>query len=703
MMGRALKIVGILVAIVAVIFIGISVYVTTMLDPNDYKDRINEAVAESTGRQLTLDGDLEFSVFPSLRIAIGSASLSNAPGFGDEPFARIAGAELSVALLPLLSERLEIERASLSGLELNLARNAQGQNNWQDLGGGESSAPAQTGSASDAGPGAGGELALGIGSVAVEDARVSWSDAQTGEDWVLDNFSLEASNLGNAAAFPLEIAFLLSGDAVTVDVESQMNATLDVSANVYTLADLSVEIAGSGPSWPGGEGDVELTFEQFVANLDAGTLSLQGLRLIALGLDVSGTLEGRNLLGDLELNGGVSFAQFNPRDLMEVFDAAIETADADVLGSASAQAQFAYSSSAMSLNDLRLSLDDSTLQGRVAVVGQRFDFDLDVDDINIDRYLPPAEEGAAAEDEGSVDEVDLPVQMLRNFESRGNLAFASTKFLNLTFTNASFDLRAGNGSLVITPSADFYGGTISGSLGIDVVGENAARLSLDQDIRGFDIAPFARDFLASETLSGTGRLTLDVAATGRNVGEINRDLDGDVSFAFTDGAWEGFDIWYELRRLRARASGGDVPARPSGAPRTPFQSIAATGVVEDGMLTNRDLNAQLQYLTLAGGGTVNLLNDEMNFDLTARFPDSAAFADAPELETLAGSSLPLVVTGTVAVPVIRPDFSAIVRQRVQSEVQSEVEEVQNEVNERVEEERDELRDRVRDRLRGILD
>jgi AsmA protein len=169
-----------------------------------------------------------------------------------------------------------------------------------------------------------------------------------------------------------------------------------------------------------------------------------------------------------------------------------------------------------------------------------------------------------------------------------------------------------------------------------------------------------------------------------------------VAFTFSEGALEGFDIWYELRRLSAVSSGDPAPERPAGPRRTPFSSIAATGVVEDGLLTNQDLSAALQYMSLSGAGTVNLLNDEMNFDLIAQFPDSSAFADAPELENLADAQLPLTVTGTLAEPSIRPDFAALVRERAQQEVQDAVEE-------RVEEEREELRDRVRDRLRGLFD
>ena len=60
---RALKIVGYvvggLVAIIVIALIGILVFV----DPNDYRDDIERLVEERTGRELTLSGDLELSVF----------------------------------------------------------------------------------------------------------------------------------------------------------------------------------------------------------------------------------------------------------------------------------------------------------------------------------------------------------------------------------------------------------------------------------------------------------------------------------------------------------------------------------------------------------------------------------------------------------------------------------------------------------------
>src|SRR5262245_14258664 len=135
-MNKILKVVAIVVGAVVVIVIAALVAVGFLFNPNDYKPQISAAVQKATGRTLTLDGDLALTVFPTVRIQVGSATISNAQGFGPAPMAKIGGAELRVSLWPLLFGNVQIGKAQLSGLELNLARDARGRNNWQDLGGG---------------------------------------------------------------------------------------------------------------------------------------------------------------------------------------------------------------------------------------------------------------------------------------------------------------------------------------------------------------------------------------------------------------------------------------------------------------------------------------------------------------------------------------------------------------------------------------
>jgi AsmA protein len=678
-MKRLLKIVGIVIGIIVVLFVAVVVVVGMTFDPNDYKADITAAVQRATGRQLTLDGDLSLELFPTIRIAVGGASLANAPGFGNEPMARIGGAELSVGLLPLLSRRVEISEARLKGLTLNLARDARGRNNWQDLGGG-TPAPAGAGGAPAAG-----NLDLGVGAIEVTDAHIVWNDASAGSRWELTDFGLEAQGFGPGKQFPLTMQFAVAGADVAVNVTARTQATLALASNEYRLADLDVTVDGSGKGWPGGSSEAHLKFASLVANLGNETLELGGLTLDFLGLTLAGSLKGEKLLSDLALTGAVDLREFAPLTVLDRFGVKLETADDGVLKHASAKANLIYNSRQIGLRDMQLTLDDSKLTGRVALEGERLAYDLTVDDINVDRYLPPSDQSSKA-DEGSLDEVDLPLDALRGLNAQGNLKLGRAHFSGLTLTNAAFGLTANNGALRLTPSAQLYGGKTAGEIRLQVEGK-AARVALQQSLDGVDVAKLGEDLLGSADITGTGNVKLNLVASGSNLGAMRRGLDGDVAFTIADGSLEGLDLWYELRRARARLDKAALPERPAGTPRTTFTSLSATGMVEDALLTNRDLSGKLDFMTVVGTGTVNLLSNAVNFDLKATFVDGPALQSDPDMVKYAGATVPLRVTGTIDAPSVLPDFGAIAKARVQQEVDKAVEEKKNE-----------LRDKLRERL-----
>jgi AsmA protein len=692
-MAKLLKVLGIVVGALIGLFVIALIGVALLFDPNDYKPEISAAVEEATGRTLTLEGDLELNIFPRLRIALGEAELSDAAGFGTEPFVSIQGARLQVGLLPLiLSQSLEIDEARLDGLILNLARDAQGQGNWESVG--------QAAAAEDADelidddeavePGEGGQLAVAVQAIVIEDAEVNWTDATTGETWQLGDFNLEIEDFGPGVAFPMSTSFALSGAEIAINLAAEMQATADLNGNSYLLEELFVDIDGSGAAWPGGEGVLALQFAALEADLDAETVELSGLVLEFLDVVVSGDLSGTQLFSNLSLAGGVEIEDFDPQDLMELFDVQIETADPDTLERVGASAQLAYDSDRMLLEQMSLRLDDSTLTGSLGMLGETLSFDLAIDEFNADRYLPPAAD-EPQEAEGSLDEVDLPLEFLRGLDANGRFAIGSLQFDGLTFSDLALDVSADDGRIRLTPSAGLYGGTYAGAIGIDVQ-DDTALLTLQQELASVDVATLMLDYLELEMFTGTLSLDMDVAATGANVGEVMRALDGDVSFALSDGTWEGVDVWQQMRRARATFEQEDAPPAPDGEPRTPFSSISASGVIEDAVLTNDDLTASFDFMTIAGAGVVELLNDSMNLDVTATFNDNELLQSDPLMADLVGDSLPLTVTGSLAAPTVRPDFNAMVR--------AEVEEA---VDEAIEEEREELEERLQDRLRGIFD
>jgi len=72
-MSRLIKVVGLVLGVVVLLLATVLIGVSLLFDPNDYKDQITTAVADATGRDFTLEGDLSLSVFPRLAIGLGAA------------------------------------------------------------------------------------------------------------------------------------------------------------------------------------------------------------------------------------------------------------------------------------------------------------------------------------------------------------------------------------------------------------------------------------------------------------------------------------------------------------------------------------------------------------------------------------------------------------------------------------------------------
>src|SRR6185312_10330560 len=166
---RALRILGIIIGCTVAVIILAVIALWLLVNPNDYKGRIEAAVRNSTGRELALTGNIHLAIFPSIALQLGPASLGNPPGFSSsQPFASLQRVSLKVRVLPLLHHQLEVGRIEIDGLDLRLLKNAQGQGNWS-MPAGKQTTPAPQSSRS--------QMTLGgIGGIVVKNSRFSYQD-----------------------------------------------------------------------------------------------------------------------------------------------------------------------------------------------------------------------------------------------------------------------------------------------------------------------------------------------------------------------------------------------------------------------------------------------------------------------------------------------------------------------------------------------
>src|SRR5580658_296291 len=109
---------------------GIAVLVARF-DPNRFKPQIIAAVRSATGRELTIGGRIALSLSLQPTLEVSDVGFSNPPGFSRPQMATLHKLELQLALIPLLSKRVQIEQLVLQQPDILLETNAQGQSNWK--------------------------------------------------------------------------------------------------------------------------------------------------------------------------------------------------------------------------------------------------------------------------------------------------------------------------------------------------------------------------------------------------------------------------------------------------------------------------------------------------------------------------------------------------------------------------------------------
>ena len=124
---KRLRILLWIVMVLAVLAVGTVLVLTQLVDPNEYKPQIARIVAEKTGRDLDLQGDLQLTFFPWLGVETGKLSLANAPGFGETPMVSVENARVQAKLLPLLKRRLEVDTVVLDRPVVHLQVDASGK------------------------------------------------------------------------------------------------------------------------------------------------------------------------------------------------------------------------------------------------------------------------------------------------------------------------------------------------------------------------------------------------------------------------------------------------------------------------------------------------------------------------------------------------------------------------------------------------
>lgn len=658
------------VVVTLVLIIGIgTVALVYLVDWNDFKETIQNQTKKHTGRDLTITGDLSPSVFPWAGISIGEISLANATGFGDQPFAQIGSADVKVELLPLLRKEVNIRTVELKGLNLDLQRAADGSTNWDDL---VQPTTTTTTSSEDSSTevevegGSAAIAALAVGGIEVSDANVSWLDAQSNLDAKLSNFNLNTGAIELGKPFDLNTNFNVASKSM--DLAAAMAGTgevaIDLENQVYSIKGFSFDTDAKGASFPGGALVAKLAAD-IVANMQEQKVNVSGLSLSALGLQLNGQVDVTELDSEPAVRASLKSDSFDPKELMAKLGIeAPQTADASVLSSASLSMNLTASPASAALNDLTITLDDTTFNGQASVPSLagaipplRFDFTVDA--IDLDRYLPPASDAPADADNSDTTTaataasdgdapLGIPSDLIRQLDVDGVFKVNNVKISNLTTESIVVPVTAKNGKVALSGlSALLYQGKIDSNVSLDA-SSNTPQFAFDMSLDGIEADPLLADLLQKNSpLSGKGGFAATLTTSGDSVNAIKAGLNGEFNTAFTDGSVNGVNLGYQIRRAKAALSGQQMTEEDKVV-KTDFSALTVSGQFVNGVMQSDDLDMRSPLLRVGGAGMVDLPQEMIDYTLTTLITGSAQGQGGKDLEALKGVKLSVPIKASFA-------------------------------------------------------
>ena len=635
--------------IVVMLIVIAAVVLPLVIDPNDYKEEIRTAVKDNTGRELTIGGDIEWTVFPSIGLGLSNLELGNRSGFGDQPMLIIGEAGLSVKLIPLFSKKVEVGQVSLRDVSANLRRKANGQNNWEDLAGSQTdSKPTSSSEGSDS-------HKITVSGLEISNANVSWDDA--GQITELKNFVLSVSNIEFGRPFKIE-----GGFSVNVS-QSQLSGEAEFEGLVSSQADgARYGIEGLGFSFKGIQGPAgeSTSLEMAVnanaeVNMDKDRATLSDFVFQFHDLTVKGALEVSSLSNDPKFAGQLSVAEFNPKSFLKALGAEVpQTADAAALTSLQAEMSFVGSSSSADMKNLEVKFDKSIFKGQLKVVNfdhPKLGFDFQIDSLNLDEYLS----------ETTGVESDLTVDAFRGFTGGGNFKIGALIVAGLTATDVSLKMTSnGKGIRLFPISARFYDGQYQGDIKIDASG-NRPILTANEKLTGVRAEGVLQDLTGSARLEGLGDFNLKIRTDLTNSQTTTQKLSGNFGLSFLDGAIVGIDVAETIRSAKAlMGKKEDVAEDSDGDPKTDFSELTMTGVIEQGVMKSDDLMMNSPLLRVTGKGTVNLVNETIDYRVKPVLVGSLEGQDSQGLDELKGVPIPVKLSGSLYEPDISVDILAAI-------------------------------------------
>ena len=689
---KALRIISIIIgSAVALVAAGVGV-LYAMFDGEKLKAELARVVLEQKQRKLDIAGKVELAVWPEVSLRLGRITLSE-PG-GKEEFAALDSARVAVAVMPLLSKQVQVQRIELAGLKATLVKRKDGTLNIADLVGGEkqtagkspSGVPPGTQSAG-AGATANSPVQLDIAGIKISNAQLTWRDEKSGSTTSLSNLDIGSGRiLADGARQSLAVdALSIAAKGKTGDdvFEMKLDAPkllLSPEKSAGEVLSLAATLTGSKRNitaklaLSGVEGNAKaLRIGKLALDLDAkaGETTAKGRLESPVTVDLAAQILAlENLAGKID----IAHPQMPMKQLALPIAGKLRTDLAKQSATLELGTKFDDSKIALKLNVAKFA---------PLALG----FDLDIDQLNVDKYLPPA---AAKPAEKAPKDDKLDFSALKGHDVHGTIRIGALQASKLKLAKLNATLKLAGGRLDVAPlSLSLYEGTANGSL---MLNANGNQLALKQNLAGISISPLMKDLADKDLLEGRGNVALDIASRGESVTAMKKALGGTASLSLKDGAIKGINLAQSLRDIKGKLGARqDTTQQARAGDKTDFSELTASLKIANGVARNDDLAMKSPFLRLTGAGDIDIGSGQMNYVAKASVVSTSAGQGGKDLEHLKGLTVPVRVSGPFESLSYKLELGSLVADAAKAKVEEKKEEIKAKAQ-----------DQVKDKLKGLF-
>ncbi|WPN75073.1 AsmA family protein [Pseudomonas germanica] len=640
------KILGLVLLGLLLIIVAAGFALTHLFDPNDYKDEIRQIARDKAHIELTLNGDIGWSLFPWLGLELHEASVATLIN-PTEPYADLQMLGLSVRVLPLLRREVQMSDVRVEGLNLRLKRDKNGHGNWEDIGkvptaAAPAGSPAPASAATAEAPAQPEKppqpIRLDIDSLTVNNARVEYNDELTGKQFSAESIQLSTGPVHDSTNIPVKATAFLGTNQPVLRVRTELTGELRIERALqrYRFEDmkLSGELAGDPL-----QGKTMTFAAQGQLSLDkaANVAEWTGIKISANQLRALGELKANDLDKTPQISGGLSIAQFDLAKFVDSIGQKLPPMAEGSLSKVELVSRVAATPTSIAFDNINLKLDDSSFSGRIAVedfAKQSLRAILKADTFNADRYLPPksaqansatqvrqaevaSTEADAMAGAGSTPLPDkpsktawsterlLPVERLAKLDVDADLTFGQLTLDKLPIQNAALKATGQSGLLTLTNlSGELYNGGFAANGTLDVR-PSAPVLNLQTKLNRVPVEKILESQGKNPPVKGLVTLTSNITGSGNSQQALIDTLNGNASFVINNGVLLNANLEQQLCKGIATLNRKTLSGEPRGKD-TPFQELKGNLTFRNGIASNPDLKVRIPGMTVNGDGDIDL-------------------------------------------------------------------------------------------------